>query len=966
MFNVSTAFKKKLYRDERDYINALQFTLADGTVLNVTHEHIMENGVNLDDAVGEDSKFNPLGATVCNSLEVTLYNNDEIYSDYIFENAKCIYTVGLNVVDNNIERLENLQKGAFTVDEATYDDYTITLKMLDFMEQFDRPYTSTLVYPATLGEIVRGACADCLGNTSDLVTQTFPHYDYIVQEKPSSEDTTYRDVLSYCATIAGCFARCNYQGKLELKWFDTSVLEDTSNEFDGGVFDSANPYATGDNVEGGSFNPWNTGDTAVSDEFTTVIPYHYITDLTSQTLGVDDIVITGVSIEIKLDSTESETEMVTYSVGTSDFMIQIKDNPFITEDTVEDVLDWLSTQLIGLTFRQCNVTHPNDPTIEAGDVGILWDKKGVQHNVLITRVTFCPTAYQTVICGAESISKNQATRISEATKSFVEGKKRLRKELEKQKSDYEDAMDDLADAIENANGLYYTEEVQEDQSVKYFLHEKPLLSDSNIRIEFSTAGITVTPDRGAHWYGLTVNGNFIANIMNTIGLNFDWGTGGTLKLGGANNGNGVLRILDANDNQIGFINNTGAYLSGDITMKSTNGQANFTTFPYKIRYIPGSQGDIFINGTGFGFQVQNSINSGYVRFIIGNSNPSSTINAVSEEIDTTWIYTKVIMRTYLNTHLGYGISFNPYPNDFSSITGIRIIPFDADTNIPVDLEKVIIANNTIQIVGREQGAYILIDGIGASEFPRSKIIINDESSGLAHFEISSEVENTGNADVRLKKDNIRLRTAGNISNIDINLYTTTSNVYNALHPGFIQVLCGMCEINIGGGKSEYRDFLLTNGDNSGSDTLRELSGTYNYLSWNGNNLAYESASSKRYKHDIEELKDKSLDPHKLLDLQIKQFIFNEDAPLQYPDMRDRLIPGFIAEEVAEIYPSATVYNVETKQIENWDERRIIPGMLALIQEQHKKIEEQEDKIKSLEKRLEKLESFIETYMDDGR
>jgi phage minor structural protein len=117
-------------------------------------------------------------------------------------------------------------------------------------------------------------------------------------------------------------------------------------------------------------------------------------------------------------------------------------------------------------------------------------------------------------------------------------------------------------------------------------------------------------------------------------------------------------------------------------------------------------------------------------------------------------------------------------------------------------------------------------------------------------------------------------------------------------------------------------------------------------------LAFASSSSKRYKHDIKPLSDE-FDPHKLLELPVKQFMYNDDHELQYQDMRGKTIPGFIAEDVEEIYPAATIHDPETGEVESWDERRIIPGMLALIQEQQKRIDD-------LEARLARLEKLLDT------
>ena len=134
-------------------------------------------------------------------------------------------------------------------------------------------------------------------------------------------------------------------------------------------------------------------------------------------------------------------------------------------------------------------------------------------------------------------------------------------------------------------------------------------------------------------------------------------------------------------------------------------------------------------------------------------------------------------------------------------------------------------------------------------------------------------------------------------------------------------------------------FRLTGGSHrfTVSDSKREI---------DGYTIQVQSPSSRRYKHNIEPL-SADLDPHKLLDLPVVQFRYNDGASPDN-DTEDRTIPGFIAEDVEEVYPSAVIH--EDGQVESWDERRIIPGMLALIQEQAKKIEELENRIERLERR----------------
>ena len=116
----------------------------------------------------------------------------------------------------------------------------------------------------------------------------------------------------------------------------------------------------------------------------------------------------------------------------------------------------------------------------------------------------------------------------------------------------------------------------------------------------------------------------------------------------------------------------------------------------------------------------------------------------------------------------------------------------------------------------------------------------------------------------------------------------------------------------------------------------------------GNTIAYASSSSERYKHDINRSLTGDRDPRNLLDLPVAEFVFNDDHPTQYADMKERVIPGIIAEDVEEIYPSAVIHN-EDGGVESWDERRIIPGMLALIQEQEKRIRKLESALEKLTK-----------------
>lgn len=129
-----------------------------------------------------------------------------------------------------------------------------------------------------------------------------------------------------------------------------------------------------------------------------------------------------------------------------------------------------------------------------------------------------------------------------------------------------------------------------------------------------------------------------------------------------------------------------------------------------------------------------------------------------------------------------------------------------------------------------------------------------------------------------------------------------------------------------------------------------------------------NTSSQRYKTDIKAIEDEKLNPERLYDLEVKQFKYKKDYFNNSKDSRyDTDLIGFIAEDVAEVYPVAVDYEVDQetgeKIVENWNEKYIIPAMLKLIQNQKAKLDEQQTKIEELEGRILQLEKEAQHEKD---
>ena len=378
MRTASTAFKQLLATGGNTFINSVSIQLASNETLLITNAELMN--LEFEDCVGSDETFDALGATIINSCKITIYNGDESFSGYDFEDAVATVYVGLQVGSS----IESRQIGVFTVDNATDTANSIVLSMLDNMSKFDEPYSkSSLSYPATLAQIIADACTVC-GVTYNSNESDSDLDSLSINTKPDGESTTFRDVIGWVATIKCTFARCNSLGQLELKWFDRTTA------------DSSLPR---------------------------------ITSLASQKIAVSDTVVTELKITAGGVDTDEDRGFVARTVVpgiTQNYLISISNNPFITTTNITTVGMNIQNKLLGLSFRKCNIVCLNNPLLEAGDAVRLTDTKGNFHRIIITRTTFSPIINQTVVCGADTPNKNSATLVSNATRVEATLKSALR------------------------------------------------------------------------------------------------------------------------------------------------------------------------------------------------------------------------------------------------------------------------------------------------------------------------------------------------------------------------------------------------------------------------------------------------------------------------------------------------------------------------------------------------------------
>ena len=200
----------------------------------------------------------------------------------------------------------------------------------------------------------------------------FAYSDYVILHKPEDTSVTFRDVLTWVGQICGLYWKCNSKGQLRAGWYSMSDLTAVSN-----IHNLQNDV---------------------------------ITDLS---VDMEDVVITGVKIIVEGDSSEN----LTYQSGQEGYMLGIEENKFITSSNGAEIAEMLGSRVVGLRFRPMTLNMLQDPTIEAGDGAIVYDRKMKQYKTFFTDVQFSLDDDLYAVNEAESAIRNSAERFSADTRS---------------------------------------------------------------------------------------------------------------------------------------------------------------------------------------------------------------------------------------------------------------------------------------------------------------------------------------------------------------------------------------------------------------------------------------------------------------------------------------------------------------------------------------------------------------------
>ena len=569
MLNVSAKWQRAVMLDNDINVNCFaDIVTTNGEKIHIDDSKLWANGFEVSDATSSNGTFT-IGALIAGKLKIKLNNIYEDYSKYDFDKASVTAYVSKSFSDGTTEKLKI---GEYRVSETSYDGSLITLTCLDNINNFNREYDSNLSYPTTAYEVVRDACIKC---DVPFTMARFGNSDYVINGIPSdNQKLTYGQVIAYILQLSGLWGKCGHDGELLISWYDMSQFD--SQGYNGGTFSTkTTPYSDGDTLNGGNFTDYSSGDIADGGTFTEARNYHNIYTQKDLNVATDDVVITGVKVTVT--SKEDKAKDVNALAGKEGYVISISDNPFISADKAQAVANYIFKKIGGMRFRPLDATLLSNPLIESGDVALVTDRKQNTYSCFISNRTFTVGSGTEISCDAENASRNSADKFSNETKAIVQARKVAQIQL----SAYDKQMQLLTQLMSQSLGLFKTEQVQEDGSIIYIMHNKADLNSSNIQWKMTANGMAVSSDYGKTWNaGVDKDGNAIFNIMSAIGINFDWAHGGTLTLGGENNVNGKQYVKDANGKILITLDNKGITLADGVNI-SWNNISNQPSIPSK-------------------------------------------------------------------------------------------------------------------------------------------------------------------------------------------------------------------------------------------------------------------------------------------------------------------------------------------------------------------------------------------------
>lgn len=438
-----------------------------------------------------------IGTSIRPNWWVRIFNENGKYSKDAIAKAELHPYFTLYDDEGNIT--DTIPVGVFHTDKITIKDNDLHIACFDkmgYLEKLYVPQNTKLTLYQIAGKIALGVRAQLLSTPAN-----YPLLSLTVDD---SIFTGYsqKQVLELIATILGCFVQFDNDGNLVFKWFSETDVELSGDYANAALSLNGNTFSLDGNV----------------------------------------VKVTGVRI------VNEDTELA--MVGTEDYLLTINENP-IAALYPSQVAKFVLNQMRNTKYIPCEWRRiGGDPSLQLGDIITIIDNKETfneEHYEQYDKYPLYMTGRNwTYNCGGFSdvyTASGNAEKDLNTDKGMTQSKRtsQLAKRITEMKKDLTAEMDSrqeflllFNETIAASMGFYTTCIEDENGAVIQYMHDKPLLEDSETIYTKGINGFAWTNDGwndgNPVWeYGFDKNGNAILNQIYTYNLTADVIVSGLLQ-----------------------------------------------------------------------------------------------------------------------------------------------------------------------------------------------------------------------------------------------------------------------------------------------------------------------------------------------------------------------------------------------------------------------------------------------------
>lgn len=307
-----------------------------------------------------DSGEITVGAAITSSCSFAIWNDKHKFDNWDWKNTACDVTLTFGT--------DKLIMGSFLTISHKSTGNTIKVETLDWLKLLDEHQISecNITWPIDAVDLINTIV------TTGIVNLGFTGLDDargVLLPDPGDDTMSNRDALAYAAQCLGKYAIMH-----------------------------KNPDDEGWNIH---FDWYND-----TDRLNAGVTF-------SHDLRTDDVNVTGV----KVTANDNET---TDSRGTTDYVINIADNPFISKDNITTVANRIEASVVGMTFRPGDFVIATNPAIEAGDTLDITTADEENIKVIASTVVYKPSATkQSITADAEDADGDLQIKTSQYVRKVI-------------------------------------------------------------------------------------------------------------------------------------------------------------------------------------------------------------------------------------------------------------------------------------------------------------------------------------------------------------------------------------------------------------------------------------------------------------------------------------------------------------------------------------------------------------------